>query len=242
MIILRKISVFLIMVILTFNYASAQDSLRYKSKDVLRKGNMYLSLTLEYYHNNNSTNTIISPTISNISDVIENRYKIIPEVGYFLNKNLSLGVGIGYNKNFISNKVSNNSIITNFKNESDGLILRVNPTFYKSLIKNSFFAMVSIPLEYNSNKVVEFKQDSVNNWNEIRRFNSDLFSMSINLGLSYFFSSKFSVEASINIFGLFYQDYGYTFPQQSNTRRFWTSFSSSPGYNPLLINFKYYIK
>lgn len=166
----------------------------------IAKGTVYLSGQAEYArseHNNEN------------NEVNGNVVKIIPTAGYFIDTNLAVGLGLGYesavSKFTIGNPSINNVVIT--KNTDNAFVVAPFIRKYWTLSeKLYFFGQLQVPLEFGEEKLnvdsdVELGGDPLFAYSFSAKNNYTSIGVNIKPGLDYFLNKNWSIEATLGEFG-----------------------------------------
>lgn len=153
----------------------------------------------------------------NNTDKKESTFAIVPTVGYFVNTNLAIGLGVGY----VNNKVEETKVtnVTPYltlteKGKDINNAVVVEPFIRKYWTlgeKLYFFGQLSVPMSFGSGKVegtatlvdttpgqpVTTENTSISQ--DKNKINS--FGVSVKPGLDYFLNKNWSIEATIGNFG-----------------------------------------
>ena len=114
-------------------------------------------------------------------EVKTNGFEIAPKVGYFLTENIAIGGKIGYK----SEKVETVGVDTK---DMAGLTLGAFGRYYFTPA-NQFSLFANLGLDYSSmeNKLADYKVNGID--------------AGLGLGMNYFVSSNFSIEAGVAVLG-----------------------------------------
>ncbi|WP_106917556.1 outer membrane beta-barrel protein [Chryseobacterium aurantiacum] len=167
----------------------------------IAKKTVYLSGQIEYHHKE----------LSNVNVTIkEDIVKVIPTVGYFIDANLAIGLGLGYKSTDGKYKIGDSSISTVLTTKESDNAFVVAPFIrkYWSLSdKLYFFGQLQVPLEFGEEKVV-LNSDGVEMGIDPLLFNSfsgknnyTAIGVNIQPGFDYFLNKNWSIEATIGEFG-----------------------------------------
>ena len=125
---------------------------------------------------------------SSTGDAKSNSFEIAPQVGYFVTENIAIGGKIGY----MSMKADNGSFDTQ---DDAGFGVGAFGRYYFTP-SNQFSLFGQLGLDYNSmeNKLADFKYNVID--------------AGLGLGMNYFVSSNFSIEAGVAVLGFSSNDNG----------------------------------
>lgn len=141
-------------------------------------------------------------TFSNTStgDVKSNSFEIAPQVGYFLTENIAIGGKLGYMSMKADNGVVDTQDDAGFKVGAFGR--------YYFTPANQFSLFAQLGLDYSSmeNKLADFKYNVID--------------AGAGVGMNYFVSPNFSIEAGVAVLGFSTNDNGGDGADASNTFMF----------------------
>lgn len=166
----------------------------------IAKGTTYISGQLGYSQNeNNNTDTKIES------------FKVLPTVGYFVNTNLAVGLGVGY-------KNDNTKVTTEGNLIPTGTFVNENKTTASAFVVAPFvrkywtlgdklyiFGQLEVPMEFGQFKDENNRTETVGS-TETKKSTSDkanYTSIGVNVkpGLDYFLNKNWSIEATFGEFG-----------------------------------------
>ncbi|MBP2615419.1 outer membrane beta-barrel protein [Chryseobacterium jejuense] len=168
----------------------------------IAKGTTYVSGQLGYTQNEN-----------NNTDVKVESFKILPTVGYFVNTNLAVGVGVGY-KNDNTKKTestgTNPLTITEGKVTESAIVVAPFVRKYWTIGEKLYiFGQLEVPMAFGQNKVEGTSTTtlttpagtttSVSSVSDKSNFTS--IGVNIKPGLDYFLNKNWTIEATIGEFG-----------------------------------------
>lgn len=176
------------------------------SQAQIAKGTMYVSGQIDYSHTErNEVNGTFNKLNNNIK---EDAVKVIPAVGYFVDTNLAIGLGLGYKSTVNKYKVENPgfSNLLDMKEIDNAFVVAPFVRKYWTLSdKLYFFGQLQIPLEFGQEKF-DWNNDAVggdpimtpsfstkNNYTKI--------GVNIKPGLDYFLNKNWSIEATVGELG-----------------------------------------
>jgi hypothetical protein len=231
----------LVLSIFTIGYVCAQD---FNKIPTIRKGAIYGALAVDFNYTQNSiigTENRLPNSNKFTNDISIFQIKTIPEIGCFFTNNLSVGVGLGYEKSLGINEyyTASNNIQTEKKNDGNGLVIRLLPTYYKAIIDDKLFIIVNLPYTFSTSKINEYQLDNLSVWNQTDYSKIISNTVSINAGFSYFISNKISADITLNFLSVNFLKTESSYPYNRNASRTNIAF-----YNPssMLLTFKYFIK
>ncbi|HLT09120.1 MAG TPA: outer membrane beta-barrel protein [Cyclobacteriaceae bacterium] len=124
---------------------------------------------------------------SKVVDVDGNtqRYEIMPQVGFFVQDNFALGLGVGYSGSTEKNAMDIKSTVGEFA---------VSPfaRLYKGEGPLKFFGQLSVPMGWGTSKVDGNKTA-----------NTERYGAAVSPGIAYFPTEKLAIELSVK--GLYYE-------------------------------------
>lgn len=166
----------------------------------IAKGTVYLSGQAEYSHTErNNVN----------SDVKGDVVRIIPTAGYFVDSNLAIGLGLGYESAVSKFKIGDPSIhnVLITKNTNNAFIVAPFIRKYWTLSeKLYFFGQLQVPLKFGEEKLdvsndLEQGGDPLLDYSFSTKNNYTSIGVNIKPGLDYFLNKNWSIEATIGEFG-----------------------------------------
>lgn len=127
----------------------------------------------------------------NNENVKESTFAIVPTVGYFVNTNLAVGLGVGYTNS--NEKFEGDNYTT--KDIHEAIVVEPFVRKYWTLgEKLYFFGQLSVPMQFGNYKYEETGEETTKD-----KYNS--FGVSVKPGLDYFLNKNWSIEATIGNFG-----------------------------------------
>ncbi|MFP3831584.1 outer membrane beta-barrel protein [Chryseobacterium sp. SIMBA_028] len=161
----------------------------------IAKGTTYVSGQLGYSQNENNNN-----------DTKVESFKVLPTVGYFVNTNLAVGLGVGY-KNDNTKTVSTIGTTTvDGKETVSGFVVAPFVRKYWTLADKLYiFGQLEVPMVFGQNKdegtstttvggtTVTSSTSTKNNFTSI--------GVNVKPGLDYFLNKNWSIEATFGEFG-----------------------------------------
>ncbi|PKF75897.1 outer membrane beta-barrel protein [Chryseobacterium sp. PMSZPI] len=164
----------------------------------ITKGTGYISGEVGYDHKeNNNFNNLRKYDV----------FKILPTVGYFVDTNLAVGLGVGY-KNVVTKFEYENVGISNIleiKDTDNAFVVAPFVRKYWTLSDKLYiFGQLQVPLEFGQEK---FDVRTAGNMGdpilnpEARKKNYTSIGVNVKPGLDYFLSKNWSIEATIGEFG-----------------------------------------
>lgn len=129
----------------------------------------------------------VSYQYNNVVDVDGNKqgYAIVPQVGYFVQDNFALGLGLGYAGN-------TNKNAADIKTVSGEFTVSPFARLYQGDGALKFFGQLSVPMGWGTNKVDGDKVAS-----------TEHYGVAISPGIAYFPTSKIGIELAVR--GLYYE-------------------------------------
>ena len=150
-----------------------------------------------------------------VQDVDGNQqnYAILPQVGYFLNKDVAVGLGVGYAGNFQENAAGIQSTAGEF-------VVAPFGRYYKGSESFKFFAQLAVPMAWGTQDVDGTEVGTSARYGAV-----------LSPGIAYFPTSKVGIELSVK--GLSYENQ--TLEPTSGTKATTNSFGlSADSYKPTL--------
>ncbi|MGE8434848.1 outer membrane beta-barrel protein [Chryseobacterium joostei] len=166
----------------------------------IAKGTTYVSGQLGYSQNENNNN-----------DTKIESFKVLPTVGYFVNTNLAVGLGVGYKNDNVKVTTDGNIIPT-------GTFVNENKTTTSAFVVAPFvrkywtlgdklyiFGQLEVPMEFGQFKDEDNRTETVGS-TVTKKSTSDkanYTSIGVNVkpGLDYFLNKNWSIEATFGEFG-----------------------------------------
>lgn len=118
---------------------------------------------------------------------------LVPSVGYFIDNNLAIGTGIGYQFDKSYNATAINSVKT------QAFVVSPYARYYAGSEQFKFFGQLSVPMSFGNTKV---STDSGNNY--FKTGNNNSIGVALSPGIAFFPSKKVGIEFSVN--GISYND------------------------------------
>ncbi|UHO40021.1 outer membrane beta-barrel protein [Chryseobacterium capnotolerans] len=165
----------------------------------IAKGTTYVSGQLGYSQNeNNNTDTKIES------------FKVLPTVGYFVNTNLAVGLGVGYKndntKVTTETTVGGGTLVAEKKNTTSAFVVAPFVRKYWTLADKLYiFGQLEVPMEFG-----QYKQESestlttgstVTRNSTSDKANYTSIGVNVKPGLDYFLNKNWSIEATFGEFG-----------------------------------------
>ncbi|UGS21861.1 outer membrane protein [Flavobacterium cyclinae] len=170
--------------LLAFGFANAQEE---KSNEGFAKGDVFVSGAFTY-------------SSAKTGDFKENAFTIAPKVGYFVTENIAVGGMLGYS----SNKIDNGAADATNSGFGLGAFGRYyfTPASKFSLFGELAFDYMTLDSEFYFDQTIG---DYVVPGNS---FETKQFGVNLGLGMNYFVSSNFSLEAGVGVLGYSSNDNG----------------------------------
>jgi len=161
----------------------------------LEAGKIAISGAIGYSSGSSETETTSGGTTVNVKGPTITNMNLVPSIQYFLSKNLSVGLGIGYTSSKISSETDFGGVKVETTVTAAPISIAPMATYYKSLGSDKFGLTVTamLPLGFGSVKA-ESKSGSTTTTVE-SKLNSMGFT--IQPGLYYFPTSKVMLTANI---------------------------------------------
>jgi hypothetical protein len=180
----------------------AMGALAYSAKaqdNSLEAGKIAVSGSIGFSTNSSESETTSGGTTVNVKGPTTTNMNLVPSVQYFLSKNLSVGLGIGFSSSKVATESDFGGVKTELTVTASPISVAPMATYYKSLGSEKFGLTVSamLPIGFGSVKS-ESKTGGTTTTVE-----SKLSSLAFNIqpGLYYFPTSKVMLTANIgNIF------------------------------------------
>ncbi|AZA76757.1 DUF3575 domain-containing protein [Chryseobacterium sp. G0186] len=165
----------------------------------IAKGTTYVSGQLGYSQNENNNN-----------DTKIESFKVLPTVGYFVNTNLAVGLGVGY-KNDKTTVTTEGSIAgANFVNENKNttsafVVAPFVRKYWTLADKLYIFGQLEVPMEFGQYKSEKESTSTIGstttNTSSSDKANYTSIGVNIKPGLDYFLNKNWSIEATFGEFG-----------------------------------------
>jgi hypothetical protein len=220
--------------LLSINYVNAQNQ--------TEKGNFAIGGNINY-NQKNYNNTGNEYIYSNI--IRENTFKINPNIGYFVKKNLEIGVDVFYDYNQQKYKINNFETVqpvNSFVPESTEM-LTITSTFGLGAYLNYYVPIIE-KLSFSLNNSISFANGKIekqysNNVYTPQSGKINGFGLSISPGLIYFISPKLSFQTKFA--DLHYNNFKSTFDNSNNSIKL-DDFGIGTDLSSLLLGINYYIE
>ncbi|PWN67304.1 MULTISPECIES: outer membrane beta-barrel protein [Chryseobacterium] len=165
----------------------------------IAKGTTYVSGQLGYSQNENNNN-----------DTKVESFKVLPTVGYFVNTNLAVGLGVGYKNDKTTvttdGALAGSSFVNENKNTTSAFVVAPFVRKYWTLgDKLYIFGQLEVPMEFGQFK--SEKESTVTTGSTTTTSStsdkSNYTSIGVNIkpGLDYFLNKNWSIEATFGEFG-----------------------------------------
>ncbi|WET50388.1 outer membrane beta-barrel protein [Chryseobacterium indologenes] len=165
----------------------------------IAKGTTYISGQLGYSQNENNNN-----------DTKIESFKVLPTVGYFVNTNLAVGLGVGYKndntKVTTETTVGGGTLVAEKKNTTSAFVVTPFVRKYWTLADKLYiFGQLEVPMEFG-----QYKQESestlttgstVSRTSTSDKANYTSIGVNVKPGLDYFLNKNWSIEATFGEFG-----------------------------------------
>ncbi|AZA98837.1 porin family protein [Chryseobacterium joostei] len=168
----------------------------------IAKGTTYVSGQLGYSQNENNNN-----------DTKIESFKVLPTVGYFVNTNLAVGLGVGYknDNNTLTTTTGTNPLFVseNKITESAFVVAPFVRKYWTLADKLYIFGQLEVPMAFGQNKVegtttattTTGAGTTVATTSVSDKSNFTSIGVNIKPGLDYFLNKNWTIEATIGEFG-----------------------------------------
>ncbi|MGU3375621.1 outer membrane beta-barrel protein [Chryseobacterium sp. M5A1_1a] len=165
----------------------------------IAKGTTYVSGQLGYSQNENNNN-----------DTKIESFKVLPTVGYFVNTNLAVGLGVGYknDKTTVTTEgsIAGASFVNENKNTTSAFVVAPFVRKYWTLgDKLYIFGQLEVPMEFGQYKSEKESTSTIGstttNTSSSDKSNYTSIGVNIKPGLDYFLNKNWSIEATFGEFG-----------------------------------------
>lgn len=165
----------------------------------IAKGTAYLSGQVGYSQNENNNN-----------DTKVESFKVLPTVGYFVNTNLAVGLGVGYKNDKTTTTTTGTIGTTNFVNENKNttsafVVAPFVRKYWTIADKLYIFGQLEVPMEFGQFKTEKEATTTTGSTTTTSSTSdkSNYTSIGVNIkpGLDYFLNKNWSIEATIGEFG-----------------------------------------
>lgn len=161
----------------------------------IAKGTTYLSGSVGY--SQEETN--------NGNDKKEN-FNVLPTVGYFVNTNLAIGLGVGYQteKNTLTKTVGN-TFSEDVTKQPAFVVAPFVRKYWTLSDKLYFFGQLAVPMQFGKTKIEHNEETTVGNTTVYASSSTEAkytkIGVTVKPGLDYFLNKNWSIEATIGEFG-----------------------------------------
>lgn len=153
----------------------------------IAKGTTYLSGQVGY-----------SQTENNNTNKTEENYKIVPTVGYFVNTNLAVGLGVGYK----NENTKTTSEAKEVKNTTSGIVVAPFVRKYWTIGEKLYiFGQLEVPMVFGQDKHEVTGTEAGTTVSGSTKNNFTSIGVNVKPGLDYFLNKNWSIEATIGEFG-----------------------------------------
>lgn len=168
--------------VFAFGFANAQEEVKEAGNGGFGKGDMFISGAFGI----NSTKT---------GDFKSSEFTIAPSFHYFVTENISVGARIGYTsaKDAVMSSFGNEDLPYEAAVDYNTIAFGVAGRYYFTPA-NQFSLFGQLGLDYGISTLTEFDGNDVDEDNKINSFN-----VGLGLGMNYFVSSNFALEAGIGV-------------------------------------------
>ncbi|WP_419494732.1 outer membrane beta-barrel protein [Chryseobacterium bernardetii] len=166
----------------------------------IAKGTTYVSGQLGYSQNENNNN-----------DTKIESFKVLPTVGYFVNTNLAVGLGVGYKNDNVKvttegNLIPTGTFVNENKTTTSAFVVAPFVRKYWTLgDKLYIFGQLEVPMEFGQFKDEDNRTETVGSTvtKKSTSTKNNFTSIGVNVkpGLDYFLNKNWSIEATFGEFG-----------------------------------------
>ena len=169
----------------------------------ISSGQLFVGGALSLGTSGGSTETVAGTTTTTVDAPSVFRFTFMPEVGYMLNENIAIGTGIGYGYQSVTTTTTTGAgagAVTTESKSTDGVfVFAPFARYYKEVGEKFYgFGEFALPIGIGSGTTT-VKSGTVTN--EVDK--PSIFDMGVNLsvGINYFLSERFSLEAKWKFLG-----------------------------------------
>ncbi|UKB77249.1 outer membrane protein [Chryseobacterium sp. MEBOG07] len=165
----------------------------------IAKGTTYLSGSVGY-----------SQVESNNGNIKKENFNVLPTVGYFVNTNLAVGLGIGYqtekNTTTTTATLGNTTIVNENVTKTPAFVVAPFVRKYWTLSdKLYFFGQLAVPMQFGKTEVENSSVATTGNTVVSNSTSTEAkytkIGVTVKPGLDYFLNKNWSIEATIGEFG-----------------------------------------
>ena len=163
----------------------------------IAKGTTYLSGQVNYSQKE----------YNNAKDQRDENFKILPTVGYFVNTNLAVGLGLGYqnaNTKTTEDKAGN-TVLKTKDTESAFVVAPFVRKYWTLSDKLYIFGQLEVPMAFGQTKYEETATTTTGAGTSVvsssDKYNKTSIGVNIKPGLDYFLNKIWTIEATIGEFG-----------------------------------------
>jgi hypothetical protein len=157
----------------------------------IAKGTTYLSGQVGY-----------SQTENNNTNRTDENFKILPTVGYFVNTNLAVGLGVGYQNANTKTTTEGATKVSENKNTTSGIVVAPFVRKYWTIGEKLYiFGQLEVPMVFGQNKHEVTTTEAGTTVSGSTKNNFTSIGVNVKPGLDYFLNKNWSIEATIGEFG-----------------------------------------
>ncbi|MGE8552644.1 MAG: outer membrane beta-barrel protein [Chryseobacterium jejuense] len=161
----------------------------------IAKGTTYISGQLGYSQNENNNNNV----------KIES-FKVLPTVGYFVNTNLAVGLGVGYKNDNVKTVTTIGTTTVDGKETVSGFVVAPFVRKYWTVGEKLYiFGQLEVPMVFGQNKDESTSTTTVGGTtvtsSTSTKDNFTSIGVNVKPGLDYFLNKNWSIEATFGEFG-----------------------------------------
>ncbi|PWN71727.1 opacity protein [Chryseobacterium phosphatilyticum] len=161
----------------------------------IAKGTTYLSGQVGY-----------SQTEDNNDNTKVENFKVLPTVGYFVDTNLAVGLGVGYKTKKNTETTSTTTTVFDAEKTKSAFVVAPFVRKYWTLADKLYiFGQLEVPMEFGQNKVEGTTTTTIggNTATTSSSTKNNYTSIGVNVkpGLDYFLNKNWTIEATIGEFG-----------------------------------------
>ncbi|MDR6370296.1 outer membrane protein [Chryseobacterium bernardetii] len=161
----------------------------------IAKGTTYLSGSVGY-----------SQVESNNGNDKKENFNVLPTVGYFVNTNLAIGLGVGYQteKNTLTTTLGN-TVGESITKQPAFVVAPFVRKYWTLSDKLYFFGQLAVPMQFGKTETETNSQTTVGNSTVYTSTSTEAkytkIGVTVKPGLDYFLNKNWSIEATIGEFG-----------------------------------------
>ncbi|AYZ12286.1 porin family protein [Chryseobacterium arthrosphaerae] len=160
----------------------------------IAKGTTYLSGSVGY-----------SREESDIKDYKQENFNVLPRIGYFVNTNLAIGLGLGYETEKTTTETSDSHTLTNKLNKKHAFVVEPFVRKYWTLSDKLYiFGQLAVPMRFGKTKDrTSYARISGYTYTTSETIESKYTEIGVTVkpGLDYFLNKNWTIEVTIGEFG-----------------------------------------